>query len=225
MPRSARVTPGGLVYHVLNRAAGKRRLFLTPGDYLAFLTILDETQRLFPMRILAFCIMPNHWHLVLWPETDNSLAPFMQRLTNTHVKRWKHYHEDIGLGPLYQGRYKAFPVHTDDHLLVLMRYVEANALRAHLVSRAEDWPYGSLKLRAGGLHSSVKLTAWPLAQPSNWLEWVNEDWSKYQLERLDECTRKNRPFGPTYWTLKTAEALGLASSLRHDGRPKARQKR
>jgi putative transposase len=220
MPRMARNTPGGLVYHVLNRAAGKRRMFELPGDFADFLNILGETQERLPMRILAFCIMPNHWHLVVWPETDNSLSPFMQRLTTTHVRRWKQYRDDIGLGPLYQGRYKSFPVHTDAHLLVLIRYVEANALRAGLVSRAEDWHFGSLASQETALRSSVTLSPWPIPRPSNWAVWVNEDWSKYHLDRISECTRKSRPFGPSSWTQRTADELGLASSLRERGRPK-----
>lgn len=219
MPRMARNTPGGLVYHVLNRAAGKRRIFELQGDFADFVNILGETQDRLPMRILAFCIMPNHWHLVVWPETDNSLGPFMQRLTTTHVKRWKRYRDEIGLGPVYQGRYKSFPVHTDEHLLVLIRYVEANALRAGLVSRAEDWPFGSLVSQETGLNSGVTLSPWPVPRPSDWAEWVNDNWSNHHLDRIRECTRKNRPFGPLHWTLRTVTELGLESSLRDDGRP------
>src|SRR5581483_9210058 len=89
MPRSARIAPGGLVYHVLNRGVRRMTLFRSHKDYLAFLHALRETLAAMPtMRLLAFCIMPNHWHLVLWPAKDGDLARFMMRLTITHVRRW-----------------------------------------------------------------------------------------------------------------------------------------
>jgi REP-associated tyrosine transposase len=110
MPRGARYTPGGLVFHVLNRSVGRRTLFDKDADYLAFERVIEETLRTRPIRICAYCLMPNHWHFILWPRNDGDLAAFMQQLTNTHVKRWKEHRQEIGYGHLYQGRYKCFPV-------------------------------------------------------------------------------------------------------------------
>src|SRR5579872_294041 len=89
MPRTNRVTPGGMVFHVLNRGVGRMRLFDSDADYLAFENILEETLVVQPMRLLSYCLMPNHWHFVLWPKEDGDLAAFMQRLTVTHVTRWQ----------------------------------------------------------------------------------------------------------------------------------------
>jgi len=89
MPRATRYTPGGMVFHVLNRSVGRRTLFEKDGDYFAFERVLEETLRTRPMRVCAYAVMPNHWHFVLWPERDGDLPAFMQQLTNTHVKRWK----------------------------------------------------------------------------------------------------------------------------------------
>jgi putative transposase len=88
--------------------------------------------------------MPNHWHFVLWPENDGDLGRFMQRLTVTHVTRWQKNYNMVGYGHVYQGRYKSFPVETDDYFYQVMRYTERNALRANRVRRAEEWPWGSL---------------------------------------------------------------------------------
>ena len=103
-----------MLFHVLNRGVGRMRLFEKEGDYEAFERILEETQEARPMRICAYCLMPNHWHFVLWPEHDGGLAAFMQRLTITHVRRWQEHRGQVGLGHVYQGRYKSFPVETDE---------------------------------------------------------------------------------------------------------------
>ena len=110
MPRSARVAPGGMVFHVINRGVGKNQLFFNDDDYLAFERVIAESLVKSPMRILSYCLMPNHWHFVLWPENDGDLAGFMQRLTLTHVTRWQKNYNRVGFGHVYQGRFKSFPV-------------------------------------------------------------------------------------------------------------------
>ena len=159
MPRTARVAPGGYVFHVLNRGNERRSIFESEGDYLAFLRVLSETLERIPVRILAWCLMPNHWHLLLWPKQDGELGHFMQRLTTTHVRRWRLYRQSVGHGHLYQGTYKSFPVEADDHFYTVCRYVERNALRAKLVKRAEAWPWSSLGVK----HSAAAANESPAA--------------------------------------------------------------
>ena len=110
MPRKARVTPGGMVFHVLNRGVGRRQLFETEADYDAFESIIAETLDKCPMRICGYCLMPNHWHFVMWPEGDEDLGLFMQRLSVTHVTRWQKHRNVVGEGHLYQARFKSFPI-------------------------------------------------------------------------------------------------------------------
>ena len=86
------------------------QLFEKAVDYQAFEQVLRDTLDQSPMRICAYAVMPNHWHLLLWPECDGELAAFMQRLTITHVRRWQEHRGYAGLGHVYQGRYKSFPV-------------------------------------------------------------------------------------------------------------------
>ena len=124
MPRTARVAPGGMVFHVLNRGVARMQLFEKAADYQAFEQVLRDTFDQSPMRICAYAVMPNHWHLLLWPECDGELAAFMQRLTITHVRRWQEHRGYAGLGHVYQGRYKSFPVESDEHFWVVARYVE-----------------------------------------------------------------------------------------------------
>jgi putative transposase len=99
-----------MVFHVLNRGVGRMNLFAKEQDYAAFLDILRQTLAAVPLRLCAFCLMPNHWHFVAWPQADGDLAAFFQRLTVTHAARWQRHRRRVGFGHVYQGRYKSFPV-------------------------------------------------------------------------------------------------------------------
>ena len=221
MPRSARVAPGGLLFHVLNRGVGLRCLFEKDGDYEAFERIVAETRESRRMRICAYCLMPNHWHFVLWPEHDGDLAAFMQRLTITHVRRWQEHRGEVGLGHVYQGRYKSFPVETDEYFYQVSRYVERNALRAKLVSAAEEWRWCSLWRRVhGSAEQAALLSGWPLPQPRNWTSLVNRPQHEGELEAIRRCIQRGQPFGSQPWVEKTARELGLDSTLRAPHRPR-----
>jgi putative transposase len=222
MPRTARTAPGKMVYHVLNRGVGKNKLLYTDDDYLAFERVIADTLEKRPMRILGYCLMPNHWHFVLWPERDGDLAGFMQRLTVTHVTRWQKAHRRVGFGHVYQSRFKSFPVETDEYFYQVLRYVERNALRANLVKRAEDWPFGSLWIHhQGSMEDRALLSPWPLPRPRKWLEYVNEVETEAELTALRRSAVRGSPFGSTDWIAQTAKKLGLESTLRNPGRPKS----
>ncbi len=221
MPRTSRIAPGGIVFHVLNRGAGRMRHFDDEADYAAFERILEETVEVRPMRICAFCLMPTHWHLVLWPESDGDLPAFMQRLTNTHVQRWQQHKHLVGTGHVYQGRYKSFPVKTDEYFLQLVRYVERNALRANLVPHAEEWRWSSLwRWHSGSRKQKALLSAWPVSRPRQWQRLVNQPQSDAELEALRGCVVRGQPYGSKPWVERAAKKLGLESTLRARGRPR-----
>src|SRR5438876_1050570 len=162
MPRIARRAPKGLVYHALNRAVARLPLFQKEADYEAFERVLAEVHARVPLEIFAYCVMPNHWHFVLRPTQDDQLTDFFRRLAHTHTMRWHAHYHTSGTGHLYQGRFKAFPVESDDHLLTVLRYVERNALRAKLVKRAQDWRWSSLWRRCGADDAARELlSVWP----------------------------------------------------------------
>src|SRR5437763_12062268 len=139
MPRRARIAPGGIVYHALNRGNGREKLFRKSDDFAAFERIMIEALRRYPIRLLGYCLVPNHWHLVLWPARDGQMTQFLRWLTQTHSQRLHAHRHTAGTGHVYQGRFKSFPIERDEHLLAVLRYVERNALRARLVQRAQDW--------------------------------------------------------------------------------------
>ena len=220
MPRSARHAPGGYIYHALNRAVARLPLFKKNSDYVAFLKVVDEALARHPMRILSYCIMPNHWHFVLWPRHDGEMSDFLRWLTHTHTMRWHAHHRTVGSGHLYQGRFKAFPVQNDDHLLTLLRYVERNPLRAKLVKKAEDWPWSSLWLRGQGINTATRLSKWPIAMPKNWIGLVNRPQTDAEVEALRRSVQRGTPFGSELWQKKIVAKLGLEYTLRLPGRPK-----
>jgi len=224
MPRTARVAPGDMVFHVLNRANNRAEIFVTDGDFVAFLRILRESLNKTPMRILSYCVMPNHWHLLLWPHRDGDLGRYLHTLTTTHARRWRTHRQTVGEGHLYQGTYKSFPVQDDDHFYTVCRYVERNALRAGLVQQAEDWPWSSLwhRYRRDVPADYPPLCAWPLPIPRNWIAYVNQPQTDAELVSLRTAIRRGRPFGSQPWQSRTAGLLGLESTLRPRGRPRKR---
>jgi len=189
---------------------------------MAFERVLAETAKTTSVRILAYCIMPNHWHMVLWPIGDGELGKFVQRLTTTHVRRWHLNRHSVGTGHLYQGTYKSFPVQDDNHFVAVCRYVEQNPLRARLVNRAEDWPWSSLGLRTTRISQTtgLMLSEWPVPRPADWLFMVNETPSRQELETLRLSAQRGRPFGNKSWQTWIAERLGLESTLHSRGRPR-----
>ena len=220
MPRPSRNFPGGLVYHVLNRGVGRRMLFDKGGDFLAFEKVIEETLRTCRMRICAFCILSNHWHAVVWPESDGDLSAFMQQITNMHVKRWKEHRHEVGYGHLYQGRYKCFPVETAGYFYQVVRYVERNARAPNLVARAEDWLWSSLRRAERDDPAFPILSDWPLPRPSDWLQIVNQPQSEAELDALRRAVRRGCPFGTAVWTAETAKQLKIDSTLHPLGRPR-----
>jgi putative transposase len=180
MPRTARVVLPGCWHHVINRGNARATVFHRRSDYLDFLRLMARASERQPIALLGYCLMPNHVHLVLRPAETGDLGRWMQHLLTAHVRR--HHLRHGTEGRLWQGRFKAFPILEDAHLYAVLRYVEANALRAGLSGRAEDWPWSSLAARRGEGLAPLAEPPWPL--PADWLAIVNEAQPPRVLERL-----------------------------------------
>ena len=240
MPRTPRVCVGGLVYHVLNRANGRLPLFETDADYALFLSVLREAHERVAMRTVGYCVMPNHWHLVLWPRGDGDLSQFMRWLTVTHTQRWHADRGTAGTGHVYQGRFKSFPVQSRrlsgsqraagmlagaDPVLSVLRYVERNPLRAGLVTRSRAWRWSSLSQRLSGRgEPMVPLTPPPGGLPADWAKLVSRPHGERELSALRRCVQRGCPFGREAWVKRMAKELGLDSTLRPRGRPRKTEK-
>lgn len=221
MPRADRTDVGGYVYHVLNRANARVQIFDNDKDYKQFEDILEEAIEKYDMRLLSYCIMPNHWHLVLYPKKDGDLALFMGWLSNTHTKRWHATKKTIGQGHLYQGRYKSFLCQNDNHFLSLVRYVERNAKKANLVKRAENWKWSSVWRRENGTPRQKKfLSPWPVPKPKSCLVWLNKAQTKEEEEKIQRSIMRGVPYGKSSWTEWMIKKHKLETTVRPRGRPR-----
>jgi putative transposase len=208
-----------MIYHVLNRGNGRMRLFHKEDDYDAFERVLAEGLGRYPVDLLTYCLMPNHWHLVVRPRTDLALGRLMGWVGVTHVRRHHEHDHRRGAGHLDQGRYKSFPVAEDGYFLTLCRYVEANAVRARLVEQADQWRWCGLWRRAHG-GGDLPLSPWPLERPRNWVRLVNAGLAPEELRGVRQCVARGRPLGTGPWVQATAARLGLGFTLRGPGRPR-----
>lgn len=221
MPRISRIDFRNYCYHVINRANARLPIFFGEEDYILFEKVLREAQEKFSMRILAYILMPNHFHLVVYPLHDGDMGKFMQWLTLTHTQRWHQAKKTKGTGHLYQGRYKSFIIEEGNHLLAVIRYVERNALRAKIVKKAENWKFCSLWRRLYGSDEQKNiLSAWPFPEPHDYLLFVNTPQTKEEEENIRKSVTRGKPYGSDEWSSKMIRKFGLESTVRTLGRPK-----
>lgn len=219
MPRTRRVSPDGAIHHVLNRGNRRGTVFHKAQDYRVFFNLLSEAQSHVPMRILAVCLMPNHFHLVLWPVLGVDLSAYMQWLMNAHIRRYHKHYQTNGQGHIWQGRYKNFLIQSDTHLYNVLKYVEGNALRANLVTAAEHWGWSSAHRRYTP-NGSRYLSEWPVPRPPDWMALVNLGHSSEELQKLRNSLKRGAPYGNDEWVIETAKEYGLESTVRIPGRPR-----
>lgn len=219
MARPIRKLLDGGLYHVLNRGNARSRVFHKDEDFLAFLRVLQEGLAKFDVELLCWCVMNNHWHLVLRPRCGPDLSRVMQWVAVTHARRRHAHYRSRGGGHLYQGRFKSFPVQDDRHFLTLCRYVEANPRRAKLLRRAEDWRWSSLGYGADEA-IALPLAPWPVERPRGWAKIVNAALDDGDEQRLKASLLRGAPFGDDRWTLRVAQRSGLGGKLKPIGRPR-----
>jgi len=221
MPRPPRTDVGNYVYHALNRSVARMTLFETDGDFKLFENTLEEMVERTNIRLLAYCIMPNHFHLLLYPQNDGDLSNFMRLLTVTHTQRWHARKGTVGSGHLYQGRYKSFLVDTDNYFTAVFRYIEQNPLRAKIVNDPLTWRWSSLYRRILGTEKEKKLlSSLPVELPENYLESLKKSLTINEIEQIRISVNKCQPFGKDRWREKVTRAFKLESTFRKGGRPK-----
>ncbi len=217
MPRIARGLVGGFIYHVLNRGNGKQRVYHKDKDYNAFMSLIRDAKARIPISVFAYCLMPNHFHLVLMPPDGADLSRWMQWLMTSHVRRYHgHYHT---CGHVWQGRFKSFIAKQDEHLVTLVRYVEGNPVRAGLVKTAGDWQWSSHASRST-CGEGAFMDALPVQLPENWTELVDRPLQEIEIEHIRTCVQRQRPYGDEDWQEELCKQLGLGSTIRPRGRPK-----
>lgn len=215
MPRIPRGDSANGIYHIINRGNMRMQVFNDAEDYEYFLELLRNSAQRDKIAIHAYCLMPNHFHLLLSPEAEGSLSRMMQWLMTSHVR---YYHrKNKTSGHVWQGRYKSFMVEKDSYYIGVVRYIEANALRAGLVEKAEDWIYGSLCARASpNAHLSEPL----VELGDDWKDNVNMTIRTDELEKIRNSVNRQAPLGKDEWQIAVASQHGLLPTLGNRGRPK-----
>ena len=221
MPRTARASVGDVIYHVMNRWNASSQVFHDDEDYAAFIDLLRKAHERLKLGVLAYCVMPNHFHLVLRPHKDGDLGLWMHWLLTSHVRR--HHHRHQSSGHIWQGRFKAFPVQDDVHLFTVLRYVERNPLRAGLVTDASAWPWSSLRWwrcrkRPPFLEPTDDVTS------ADWVALVQSPHTDDELVALRQSAHRGTPFGSAEWVDKVAHKMGLQFTLNPPGRPRGWRK-
>ncbi len=217
MPRVKRGLSDGLIYHVLNRGNGKAKIFHKEEDFWAFIELIKEAKKRYPLCIFAYCLMPNHFHLVVRPFQANYLSKWMQWLMTSHVRRYHRHYKTTG--HIWQGRFKSFIIQKDEHLLTVLRYVERNPVRARLVSSARDWHWSSHRERISKELEKV-IDNIPINLPCEWNKSVDEPLTEIELEKLQQSVIRQSPFGSVEWQKKISQKLGLEHTLKPRGRPR-----
>jgi putative transposase len=220
VPRRLLHGTAGLAFHVMNRGERRSTLFFSHTDYAAFIATMIEAAVRVPMRLIALQLMPNHWHLVLWPFDDTGLTRYTGWLSLTHACRWQRVHGTRGTGPVYQGRFKAIPIETGEHFLTVCRYVERNAVRAGLVERASDWPWSSASAHPGA--PMPALHEWPVPRPPGWNDILDRPEPGADIERIRRCVSRSAPIGDDPWFDDVVARLSWTTGLRPAGRPRTR---
>lgn len=188
MPRGLRILPPGSVVHAVNRGNDRRPLFETAWEFEDFLSMVLWAKSRCPVRICAYCIMSNHWHFVFWVECDGDVSRFLHRLTGTHAVSWRRRHGTLGEGHVYQDRFRGVKVFSEQYYLNVVRYVEQNPLRAHLVRAARDWRWSSLADRLG--NGRGLLDRGPVDLPFGWSDLVDAPLPAAEIGEIRHSLRR-----------------------------------
>ncbi|MEO8681082.1 MAG: transposase [Vicinamibacterales bacterium] len=194
MARPGRCFVPGCALHVVNRGNDRRIIFPEAVDYGSFLALLREGRERFPVQIYAYDLVKNHFHLVLAAEHLGALSAYMHFVQRSHACDLRAIAQTRGQGHVFQRRYWSAVLEGSGRLLNALRYVEANALRASLVDKAEDWEWGSLWERVTGERDL--LSQLPFHLPDGWPAIVNTPQHALDLKLVRTALRPGRPAGP-----------------------------
>ncbi len=214
----------GKVLHAMNRRVDRQTLFCTDEDYALFRSLMSEAVYKFNLRILEWVLMPNHWHMLIFPETKNQVSEFMHWLCGIHAKKWRAEKDNEGNGALYQDRFKAFLVKPGLHVDRLRNYLAMNPVKANLVDNPFDWIWGSAKrVHRDCLISTIPISKGPPPSPSDLKELLSTplNLTETQIDRLEKSFLKGLPYGDDVWTEQMIEEYHLEHTLRKAGRPKS----
>jgi len=217
MPRIARGIGDNIVYHIINRGNGRQEVFHKERDYAAFVELIKAAKEKWTIKLFGYCLMPNHFHMAVMPERGEELSRWMQWLMTSQVRRYHRHYKSSG--HIWQGRYKSCMIQEDNHLLMVLRYIEGNPVRAKMVQSAIDWHWSSHNETIGTAARALTCKA-PMALPKEWTRYVDEPFGARELDHIRGSVNRQTPFGDATWQMRICKEYGLESTLKTRGRPK-----
>jgi len=225
MPRTARIVVPRLPHHIVQRGNNRQDVFFAAADYRTYLDILQEQGQRFGLRVLAYCLMTNHVHLVAVPGNEEALARAVGR---THWLFSRYINRLHGRsGHLWQNRFFSCPL-DNDHLLHAARYVERNPVRARIVRLPWRYPWSSAAAHTGEKegHEVLDMAAWHrLFRPAAWKKILQEKEDEMMVDRLRRCMRTGRPLASDRFITRMEAKLGARLRANPVGRPRKKQKK
>jgi putative transposase len=226
MGRLPRAIDEGLVYHALNRGNNRSDVLADDADRDAFLVALARTKARYPFRLFGYCLMSNHFHLLLRPEPGQTVSRILQSLTVAHTWRYHRHHRSSG--HVWQGRFRSPVIQDDMHLLVVLRYIEANPLRAGIVADPADYRWCSYRCHGSGQDDPLldgfpeweELGGTEAERRRRWRAKVRGAQPAAELEAVRHSLSSGQPFGAAAWSDATAKRLNLYREPRPRGRPR-----
>ena len=192
MARIARVVAQGYPHHVTQRGNRRQQVFFGDEDYETYLALLAEWCGQNEVDVWAYCLMPNHVHLMVVPHSPEGLA---KAIGETHRRYTRFINFGEGWrGYLWQGRFASFPM-DQPYALACARYIELNPVRAKLVKRPEQWPWSSARAHLKKEYGPLIRSSKPLRSPKEWASLLKEGMTELELESIRRGQRTGRPLG------------------------------
>lgn len=216
MARLARVVIPGLPHHVTQRGNRRQQTFFGDEDYAAYVDLMAEWCAARGVAVWAYCLMPNHIHLIAVPPEETALARAVGEAHRRYTRRinfrekWRGY--------LWQGRFASF-VMDESYLLAAARYVEMNPVRAGLVRDPADWPWSSARAHLSGRDNELVRVAPLLALAADWRALLDSAIPEEELRDLREHGRTGHPLGNKAFIERLERSVGRALGPGRPGRP------
>ena len=214
MPRVARIVVPGHPHHVTQRGNRRQQTFFEESDYLAYVKLLCELKVKTGVEIWAYCLMPNHVHFVAVPQNEQGLAKLFGVVNHRYARRINSLRD--WRGHLWQERFHSC-VMDDAHLLMAVRYIELNPVRAGICIRAEDWRWSSVHAHLADRPDPLVTTAPMHERISNWRRYLSEECPPDSLDKLRALTETGRPAGDYHFLEKLEETTGRRLRPRRPG--------
>ena len=225
MGRLPRPTGDDLIYHAINRGNNRADVLGPDGERDMFLGDLARTKARYPFALFGYCLMSNHFHLLLKPAPGQSISRILQSLTVAHT--WRHHRSQGTSGHVWQGRFRSPVIQDGHHLLVVLRYIEANPMRAAMVADPCEYTWSSHRCHGAG-HADPILDSFPeweqvgRTEPERRARWrrkVRGEQPAKELDGVRSSVRSGRPYGAEDWVEVISHRLGIVREPRRRGRP------